>query len=382
MTCQVFFYVQHLLGVGHLQRAAAIVRALRRKGIDVALVSGGLPLQDLDLGGAPLHQLPPVRTRDAAFSGLVDEQGRSVDDAFKAERAAQLLALYRGLAPKVLLLEMFPFGRRQMRFELLPLLEAARAAAHPPKIVSSLRDVLTGVEKAEKRAWMVKTFRRHFDLLLVHGDPDVLTLEESFADAAALSGSLRYTGYVAAADRTQGESGGYNSSGEVLISAGGGAVAAPLIAALFEAHASSSLKERPWRLLVGDKAGSASLAALRARAPAGVNVEPLRPDFPRLLAGAGLSVSQAGYNTVMDLLLVRVPALLIPFAEGQEGEQNFRARRLAQRGLLHLLPAEDLNPQALAAAMAKAFAAGPPAKAHINLKGAEKTAEILQELLL
>ena len=39
----VFFYVQHLLGIGHLRRAAIIARALRRRGIDVDFVSGGAP---------------------------------------------------------------------------------------------------------------------------------------------------------------------------------------------------------------------------------------------------------------------------------------------------------------------------------------------------
>jgi predicted glycosyltransferase len=41
-------------------------------------------------------------------------------------------------------IELFPFGRRQMRFELLPLLEAARARSPRPWIISSVRDVLGG----------------------------------------------------------------------------------------------------------------------------------------------------------------------------------------------------------------------------------------------
>jgi predicted glycosyltransferase len=282
----------------------------------------------------------------------------------------------------VLLIEMFPFGRRQMRFELLPLLKEARSSSNPPTIVTSLRDVLTGIEKPEKRAWMVRTFEAYFDLLLVHGDPSFLRLEESFAEALQLGRSLRYTGYVAAADRTEGQPAECSPSGEVLISAGGGAVATPLIESALQAHGLCSLKTRPWRLLVGEQAGSPGLAALQARAPKGVTVEPLRPDFPQLLGRAALSVSQAGYNTVMDLLLARKPALLIPFAEEGEGEQSFRTRRLAAKGLAQVLPASDLTPKSLAEAMERAFAAGPPPPAPLNLKGAEKTAETLQKLLL
>ena len=38
--------------------------------------------------------------------------------------------------------EQFPFGRTRLRFELLPLLEAARAAAKRPLIACSVRDVV------------------------------------------------------------------------------------------------------------------------------------------------------------------------------------------------------------------------------------------------
>ena len=41
---KVFFYVQHLLGIGHLKRAHTLARALRAAGFEVTLASGGLPV--------------------------------------------------------------------------------------------------------------------------------------------------------------------------------------------------------------------------------------------------------------------------------------------------------------------------------------------------
>ncbi|MCH8110355.1 MAG: glycosyl transferase, partial [Proteobacteria bacterium] len=38
---RVFFYVQHLLGIGHLRRAATITRAMAARGLDVTVASGG-----------------------------------------------------------------------------------------------------------------------------------------------------------------------------------------------------------------------------------------------------------------------------------------------------------------------------------------------------
>ena len=51
MSGPVFFYVQHLLGIGHLRRAAVIARSLRRQSLGVVFASGGEPVRDLDLAG-------------------------------------------------------------------------------------------------------------------------------------------------------------------------------------------------------------------------------------------------------------------------------------------------------------------------------------------
>ena len=142
MTARVFFYVQHLLGIGHLRRAAALARALAAGGFDVALVSGGAPVDGLALGGARLHQLPPVRAADARLKELAQLDGTPVDEAFRAKRTRQLLDLFDAEQPDILLTEQFPFGRTQLRFELLPLLEAAQDRPSAPWIVSSIRDVL------------------------------------------------------------------------------------------------------------------------------------------------------------------------------------------------------------------------------------------------
>ena len=51
-------------------------------------------------------------------------------------------------------------------------------------------------------------------------------------------------------------------------------------------------------------------------------------------AGARASISQCGYNTALDLLRTRVPALVVPYATPEEDEQTRRARRLEQLGVL------------------------------------------------
>ena len=140
------FYVQHLLGIGHLMRAGTLTRALEANGIEVTLVSGGTPVPNFESGATHFVQLPPTRAVDKYFKVLVDEDDHEIDDAWKLRRRDHLLDIYRQTLPDIVLIELYPFGRRQMRFEIEPLLIEAQQSkidgGTAPLIVSSVRDIL------------------------------------------------------------------------------------------------------------------------------------------------------------------------------------------------------------------------------------------------
>jgi predicted glycosyltransferase len=386
-SVDVLLYVQHLLGIGHLRRAAAIARALDRAGLSVAFVSGGFPVPGLDLGGAIVEQLPPVRSADEAFSALVDAAGRPIDQAWKAARRGRLLELYRRWRPKVLLIELFPFGRRLLRFELIPLLEAARAGTPRPQIVCSLRDIMNRPAKAEKIAWILDTVRGYFDQVLVHGDPAFVTLEHSFPQAAEIADKLVYTGYVVTEAPASGPATA-EGAGEVLVSTGGGAVAEALATAALAARPLSRLAGSPWRILIGHNLPDEPYERLVCHGAEGVVVERARPDFLDLLARAAVSVSQAGYNTVLEVLRAGCPAVVVPFAAGGETEQTLRANLMAKRGLLTVVEERALTGAILARAIDRARGGTQgqgPGRDGPNIAlatdGAARTAEIIGERL-
>jgi len=375
---RVLLYVQHLLGIGHLRRAAILARALAAAGLRVDLVSGGMPLAGLELGGARLWQLPPARTLDDGRWALVDGGGREVDEAWRGRRRARLLEIFKDSRPDALVVEMFPFGRRQMAYELTPLLEAARAARPAPLVVCSVRDVLQVNRKPGRSEAIAATVDRLFDKVLVHGDPRVLPFEASFDAAARIANKLHYTGYVADVP-APGAGGAAPAWSGVLVSAGGGAVGRALLETAVAARPRSRLGDRPWHLLAGANLPAAAFEALRQAAGAGVRVERARRDFARLLAGCAVSVSQGGYNTVMDALAADARAVVVPFAGSGETEQTMRAERLAELGLLRLVPESALTPEALAGAVDRAAASPRPSETavRLDLAGAAASARLL-----
>lgn len=384
---RVLVYVQHLLGTGHLRRAALLGDAMTRAGMQVTLVSGGMPVLGLVANVARFVQLPPVAAADLGFKSLVDAQGRTVDDGLKQARRDQLLTLLHETRPDAVVIELFPFGRRQMRFELLPLLDAARATRPAPVIVSSVRDVLGGSRDPERQLRMLAYFDQYFDHVLVHGDPALLTFDQTFAHVDRLGPRLHYTGYVVdpsvATDPDQG--GDICGHDEVIVSAGGGAVGRDLLEAAIRARALSVFAGLRWRILVGSAMGAGACAELQALARPydvhgnGIIVEPNRTDFSALLRRCRLSISQAGYNTVIETLQAGARAVMVPFAGGSETEQALRARVLASHSWIDIVEEADLTPLTLAQAIDRASGRAPLRPDVVALDGAHASARLIDE---
>ena len=373
---RVMLWVQHLMGIGHQRRAAAVALALAGRGADVVYVTGGPEVPDLAPGWpgrVRVVALPAARVADAGYRALVDASGREVDDAWRAARRDRLLAAFEEHAPHVLVTETWPFGRRLLRFELEPLAERARAAGC--RLVSSIRDVLQPPSSPAKSRAAADRVLESFDAVLVHGDPAFVPLDASFPEAERIRACIRYTGYVAAGEGPAAAPG--VGEGEIVVSAGGGVVAHRLVeAALAAARRDPGLR---WRILVGPNAGGDAFAGWRRAAARNVVVEPNRADFGSLLPRARVSISQAGYNTVTDLLAAGVPAVLVPFAADGEREQSIRARSLAEAGFARVLDEERLTPEALLEAI-RAAPAPAAGRARIRLDGAAESADAVIEI--
>ena len=379
---RVFLYVQHLLGIGHLRRAVTLANALAAEGVDVTLASGGFAVPDLRLNGVRFVQLPPAGAADSSFKVLVDGEGKPVDEEWKTRRREFLLDAWRAADPHVLVLELYPFGRRQMRFELIALLDAALGAVHRPAIVCSVRDVIgAGQKDPTRQDEMLELFERYFDRVLVHGDAEVIPFGRTFRHAGTIGQRLHYTGYVVEEPLPGGDFADKRGEDEVIVSAGGGAVGRRLLETAVRARPLSTLANRAWRVLGGVNAAERDLAGLTRLAQdigdGRVVVERFRADFPRLLANCAVSVSQGGYNTVMEILQARARSVVVPFAADSETEQTLRARALAERGLLDVVAEDALTPESLAAAVDRASMRPRPALGAVNLDGARHAAALV-----
>ena len=210
-------------------------------------------------------QLPPVRTEESDFKTLVDETGQPIDDRFRDHRRDLLLQALDEMQPDAVITELFPFGRRQMRFELLPFLEAATTRRPKPVICASMRDILIEKPRADRNREIVDTVKRFYDAVLVHADPALIRLEETFSMTPDIHDWVRYTGYVVNPPDVAPPDQDPITDGEVLVSVGGGAVGADMLRAVVDLQPSLPLSDRPWRIVAGHHVSDVDYKALQER---------------------------------------------------------------------------------------------------------------------
>ena len=374
---KIIFYCQHVLGIGHFFRSIELCRALHRH--EVILVTGG-PGFEASLPGHVREVRLPALEMDREFKDLHAAAGADLDTV-RQQRRERLWALVDTESPELFLTELYPFGRKAFRFEIDPVLEAVADGRLPRcGVVCSVRDILVDKDMPQKHeARTVSVLNRFFNAVLVHADPRLVRLEETFSRLPEITIPVTYTGFITpmpaldARRRVRSALGLAAADRMIVASAGGGSVGMPLLEAAVRAFGHLNRAGRTvLQVFTGPFLPEGDFEQLRSSAGDGAAVDRFTPEFLSYLAAADLSVSMAGYNTTMNLLAARVPALVWPFSQNRE--QLLRSERIEALGALHLLREADLEPARLAALMDRLLERPQRPKTDIDLNGARAAA--------
>ena len=347
----IIFYCQYVWGMGHFIRSLEFARAL--SGHDVTLIAGGQEVE-VDLPEHVRLLRLPVLYMDEKFTRLIPgDPGRSVEQ-IQHERKKTIYALMEDLQPDLFIVELYPFGRSIFGFELEPLLGDIRAGKFGRvKAVCSLRDIL--VEKKDPPAYekrVLQKLNRYFDALLIHSDAALQRLDETFSRAGDIEIPLEYTGFITqqsdpAAGRKLRRELKIAPGGKLIVaSAGGGRSGFNLLTSVLDAC--ELLRDSlPIRLeaFTGPFMENEAHEKLAARCAPGIRIQRYTRHFLDYLHAADLSVSLAGYNTCMNLLVTQVPALVYPYS--RQREQPMRVNKIKNLLPLKILNAENVQPDRL-----------------------------------
>jgi len=304
----------------------------------------------------------------------------------RALRASLIEQTVEIMQPRVLLVDHMPGG---VWGEIVPALRAAREVDDPPKIVLGLRDILDRPEVV-RATWeadgLYDLIAECYDGILIYGQRDVFDTAAAYGLDGTDMPAPVYCGYIgseapvvdAATLRARR---GIGSGDFVVVTAGGGADAFPMMAASMQALAALDPGERPYALFItGPLMAPADRAELRQAAAAlPAEVVDVVTDLPSYLNAADLVVTMGGYNTLIEAIRLNKRAIVIP-RTGPSAEQRLRAELLDGLGIVKALMPEDVAPGRLAR-LVKDVLEGPPPAVGLEINGLETAVDYLSTML-
>ena len=376
---RILFYFLHLLGVGHVYRAKRLIEGFSNAGMMTDVIYGGEPVPGISFEADNIHYLPPIKAADSTYASYLDENGLPLAKPFLQHRQDILMDVFDALHPDLILIEAFPFGRRMVRHELTAMLEEASKRKKKPIIASSVRDILQERKKPGRNQETQKLIDKYFDYILVHSDPEIIQLSETFPLTSKIDNKIHYTGFVLP---------GKNSSQaqidtyDVIVSAGGGAFGSALMRTALEA--ANQRSDLSWCFATGPNLPDAERQQLTADSGSHVTVRRSLEDLAGHMRKAKVSISQCGYNTSMDVLAAHrdsnCRAIFVPFDTEGQTEQLKRSQLLEKAGYAINLPQSALTIEGILEAIDKALAL-PKVTHDVDFNGVKNSAKLIRSLI-
>ena len=387
---KVMFYCQHVLGMGHVVRSLEIVRALRD--FEVYFLNGGELTPDVPIPpGVHLINLPPLQS-DSEFEGLQGVDATIPLEEIQRTRLNLILDEFDRIRPDVLIVELFPFGRKRFAYELVPLLARIRLMGGTTKVVCSLRDILVSKsDQTRHEEWVVGLINRYFDLLLVHSDPKFQSLDETFSQRTSLACDLHYTGFVSqplarpSTEPLEHLPKDPKGTPLIIVSIGGGRVGYEFVeCALTTSERMNSFLSHRMVIFAGPYMPEFQFQQLQTHVngTSHVTLQRYTSHFLAYLQKADLSISMAGYNTCMNIVSSGIRALVLPFMGRGNEEQRIRTRKLEERGIVMGLDPHKLNPDYLLEKIQVVLnRPHHPENFSLNIQGAENTSASILDIM-
>ncbi len=380
-SLRVLLYSHDSWGLGHLKRSLAIAGAItaRFADTDVLIVTGSPCATQFGLPNrCDIVKLPAV-SKDVrgqyiprTLSGCVS---RTID-----LRSCLILESYRSFDPHLIIVDHQLTG---LLGEALAMLREARSAGKT--LIYGMRDVLDSAEYVAA-SWDTHEHRwalaHAYDRICIYGTPDVFDPRKQYKILEPFRHKIDFTGYIVAPLNMSWRQPVPSLRKKVLVTMGGGEDGQQWVDTYIRV-----LKERPadWatHIVTGPLMDPAMVrhykhTIRRLGLADRTRISRFCAYVPRLLQESDAVVSMAGYNSCVEIMQSRVPAILTPRLQYRK-EQLIRARRLEEMGLVSCVT--DTDPEQLRDAIEQALQRQDAKKAYPSLSGLDRLCDIIDDLM-
>jgi predicted glycosyltransferase len=355
---RVAIYSQDGFGLGHMQRTCSIAWEIYRLSPEASI----LTFSDSQLGQffpiSPHHdyiKLPSI-AKDSPGNWKATHLRMSFPEIIqlRQELITNALLCY---SPDIFLVDHMPHGAMG---ELLPALEALKNSGLRTQVVLGLRDILDSPEVTIER-WKIEgaydVIERFYSRILVFGMQDIYDVTDMYQFPESALKKVFYCGYVTSLDngrnahniRAQYLSGHSLDTRLIVVMAGGGADAYQMMSTLIEALPKILVDQQCVLAVITGPFMPAELIADLDRLANHLPIHMMEtvPDSLSYISAADLVIAMAGYNTSVEILRMKTPAILIP-REGPSAEQRTRAKLFSDKHWVDMVDPDELTPDNLA----------------------------------
>lgn len=333
---KVLIHCQYVYGLGHLIRALQLAEGLVED-FEVYFLSGGIPVKGITVHSSinfiQLHAL--YKEEDSQeLSNFVNDV--SIDECLK-NRELVITKLITEIRPDIIITEHFPFGFL-FEQEVLNLISHGRSVNDQVKIVSSVRDIIESAKANESDRKSISILNEHYDLLLVHGDENLIPFNTSFSLNDNIKIRQVGTGYIIDNSLKRNP----KRKKTIVVSIGGGRMGKELKSAVVEAFKNIKVQIKH-DLIVFDGAFNQDVCNGNSED----RIKYMKFDrklFLKELSQSDISISLGGYNTITESLYLGNKILVYnrKFL-GQNFEQEVRISSLAKLGYIKKLNVKQLS---------------------------------------
>jgi len=388
-TYNILMYSHDTYGLGHIRRSLAIAAHLLAPRLNILILTGS-PIagrfsfpEQIDF-----VRIPGMikRTNEEYLPLSIKINPRHALDI----RKSIITATVKSFQPQLFIVDKEPLGLKR---EVLPALQWLKRSRPATRTVLGLRDIMDDAETT-RREWREKgayeALEELYSEIWVYGERGLYDPVSEYAIPEELALRFRFTGYiprkVPSAEAVQGlrrEHGIGEGERLVVVTTGGGGDGFPVMDA-FLTMLESEAGAAPFRsiLITGPFMPRAERKGIARRArKVGARMYHFFRRMETLFAAADVVVCMGGYNTLCEILSVGTPALVVP-RESPRREQALRAQAFRQRGLIELIPWEELSPGRLRERIGRLLEEPAPVReaiARFPMTGIEVMKERLRE---
>ncbi len=378
---KILLYSHDTFGLGNIRRTLLLSQELiaQYPGASILIITGSPMIHAFRIPeGVDYIKLPCLDRVDA--EQYAPRYLSDCAEEVKFTRSAILKESVLGFGPDLMIVDKRPAG---VGGELLETLVALRQQQMTTRLVLGVRDILDEPERTRqvlRASGTFETIDRFYDEVWIYGPQSIFDTVAEYAFPESVARKTKFCGYL---KRTTSKSSRNDGPPRILVTTGGGGDGSNIIeaylAGLSGLPRSTALRST---VVFGPQMPMARRTALLKRFGylADVTFLEFDPDLTKHYAESDVVVSQAGYNTVCELLSFSHRAILVPRAEPVR-EQLIRARLLAARGYFDIVEPQDLTPDVLISKVLTALQPGSFASAPPDLDGLLRIRERVRTLL-